>query len=501
LADEVVSAVDFHYLTKTGQHFDGSHAGLLAYLTPAVDGRFAVSLFGGTTVSDFRLAAAFFGVATVGLVIWLGFELSGIVFGTLSAAALAVMPWHIYFSRIFFPGTECLFLTTLALCLELSALRRRSLLLATGSAVAAAGSIYLYPVALVSTPLLMACVLVFRWSEVRKFGRVAGVLGTAALGLGLLLPYAYEHLVVTDPIIGNANSVLAQKLIWNHGLDAIGVVQLFVYNWTSYLHPQFILLTGDPNVRQSTERIGAVGWGLGILGCIGVAHALIRPNRFGWFLIGLTAAYPVGDALTYFDAPSNSLRGLAGSVVWAMWAALGVRAVLRIAPKLAVRQAFAFAIAAIVLIQSSVFLTDYLTTYMGRYGYAFETGYSGIYDILQSHGLNNTPITLHAGYERFAMVEYFSQYRLHAADSLLSCGDLPTNMITNSVLPRIFIVREDRDFAAYSYCVDQRTLIQRDEEDLASLRRPGEPTRRVDVIVIFPNDATGDYETAILYVH
>src|SRR5712691_11552027 len=47
LADEVVATVDFHYLLKTGHHFDGSQAGILAYVTPALDGRFAISLGGG----------------------------------------------------------------------------------------------------------------------------------------------------------------------------------------------------------------------------------------------------------------------------------------------------------------------------------------------------------------------------------------------------------------------------------------------------------------------
>ena len=500
LADEVVSAVDFHYLTTTGRHFDGSHAGLLAYVTPVVDGRFLVSLF-GTTVPDFRLVAAFFGVLTVGLMIWIGLELGDVSIGIFSAAALAIMPWHVYFSRIFFPGSEYLFLTILAICLELSALRSRNIFLAIGSAIAAAGSIYLYPVALVSTPLLMASVLVYRWPDVKDIGRRLVVAGVVAGSLLLLLPYAYEHYFVTDSVIATANSVTAQKLIWNHGLDMKSVAQLFVFNWTSYLKPQFIFMTGDPNVRQSTQHIGAVGWALGILGLMGIASFLIRPSRLGWFLLGLTAAYPVADALTYFDASANSLRGLTGSVVWALWAAVGTQALLRVSAKSSYRAVAAVATLVALLLQSSLFLSDYLGPYTTRYAYAFETGYTDIYGILQRRGLEKLPITLHAGYERYAMLEYFSQYRLHVSEALLSCSDLPPSVVNNIVLPRIFIIREDRDFAAYPSCVNQTSLLKRDESALAAPRQPGDPRPVLEVISVFPNDPQGGYNTAIVYLH
>src|ERR1700676_914102 len=72
LADEILAAVDVHYMATTGHHFDGAHAAILAYVIPALDGRFLVSFLGGNTVADFRLVPAFFGVLTVGLMVWLG---------------------------------------------------------------------------------------------------------------------------------------------------------------------------------------------------------------------------------------------------------------------------------------------------------------------------------------------------------------------------------------------------------------------------------------------
>jgi len=85
----------------------------------------------------------------------------------------------------------------------------------------------------------------------------------------------------------------------------------------------------------------------------------------------------------------------------------------------------------------------------------------------------NTTFTLHAGYARDATLQYFSHYRLHAADKSLACFALPYTQLHYAALPRVIIVREDRGFAAVSYCVNQSKLIQRDEIALGSL-----PSRR-----------------------
>jgi hypothetical protein len=502
LADEIVAAVDIHYLVTTGHHFDGSHAGILAYITPALDGRFAVAFLGGTTVADLRGVAAMFGVLTVGLLVWLGHELGDFKLGIIGAGALAIMPWHIYYSRIFFPASEYLFFTVLVICLELTALRRRSVTLGIASALAAVASIYIYPVAIVSTPLLIASVLVFRWREVRKFGLLRS-LAPAAMCAGVLaLPYVIDHLVVTDPAVGTANGVLAAKMVWNHGLPVTDVALQFLSSWANYLSPSYLLFRGDPNVVQSIQTMGEVGWVLGLVGCLGIVVGVQRRSALDLQLIVLTAIYPVADALTYFDALGNSVRGITGSVIWALWIAIAVQQLLRMRANLYRAAAIVAAVVAVV-IQSYAFASYYFGTYTVDYAYAFETGYEPIYTTLVSHNLETVPITLHAGYERQAMLEYFSQYRLRATQSVLACQDLPFDVLNYTVLPRIFIVREDRGFAAYPDCVNQTGLIDRDETALRSVvpDKGGSRPRKFDVIAVFPNDPQGDYFTAIWYVH
>ena len=501
LADEIVAVVDLHYLIQTGSHFDGSHAGLLGYITPTLDGRFAVAFLGGDTVPDFRLIAAFFGVLTVALMVWLGRELGEVRIGIFSAAALAVMPWHIYFSRIFFPASEYLFLTILALCLELAALRKRSVVLGITSALAAAGSIYVYPVALVTTSLLMAAVLVYRWREFRNRGGIRVVVVAAACGVVFMVPYAFDHLLATDPIVSNANSVITSKLIWNHDLDIPSTIRLFLANWFSYYTPQFLLFQGDTNVAQSIQRMGEVGWILGFLGLVGIVVGVFRQRRADVLLFALTAIYPIADSLTYFDAPANSVRGLTGSALWAVWAGIGTFHLSRVLGRSNVPVLVA-GIATAVALQSLLFVGYYFGPYTTQYSYAFETGYDHIYDSLSQQGLQTLPITLHAGYERDVVLEYFSHYRLRPIETPLACSNLPFDVTHNIQLPRIFIVREDRGYASNPACVEQTNLIQRDIAALLNVSPlAGEAPRKIDVIASFPNDQQGGYFTAILLLH
>jgi len=500
LADEILAAVDVHYMTTTGHHFDGAHAGILAYMIPALDGRFLVSLLGGHTVPDFRLVSAFFGVLTVGLMVWFGRELLDVRLGVLSAAALAVMPWHIYFSRIYFPGSEYLFLTLLAICSELTALRRRSLAWGVVAAISAGGSIYIYPVALLSTPILLGSVLAFRWPDFRAFGllRSAGALLVGAL---LLVPYALDHLVASDRSVSDANAVITGKGIWQHGLSVSAMAQQFVLSWSSYANPNFVLLHGDKNVAQSIQLVGQVGLVLGIVGWIGILVAVYRRTAFDLFLIALTASYPIADALTYDDAWGNSLRGIIGSAVWALWFAVGILEIHRFT-RGSIRPAAFAVVAAAVVLQTVLFAGYYFGPYTQQHAYVFETGYDNIYADLARNRYQNVPITLHAGYAHQAMLEYFSQYRLRATDTSLSCFALPYTQLHYDSLPRVVIVREDRGFAGVSYCVNQSKLIDRDKEALTDLPlQPGEMPRHVDLVTLFPNDPQGDYYTAIFYLH
>jgi 4-amino-4-deoxy-L-arabinose transferase-like glycosyltransferase len=498
LTDEVYAAVDLHTLVSTGRHFDGSSADTLAYIVATIDGRF-ISLIWGHNLLSIRVISATFGLMTVALMVPLGRELGDFVLGVIAAAVLAVMPWGIYFSRIFYPASEVAFLTCLALLLALTALRRNSLGAGVGSAVAAVAAVYIYPVSIVAIPLLLASVIAVRFRQAIAFGPFKTFL-VAVLAVSLLIPYAVAHFAITDASVANQNVVIANQMLWNHGLSATTLVDQFFMRWFSFLSAPFTILRGDPNIRWSIQVMGSVGWIGGILGWIGLAIALGRRQWTDGLLLLWLGLYPVGDALTSFDAAPNSVRGIIGAMIWALLAATTIRALGRVS-----RKRFRVIACAGVCLTMAGQVLSFSAVYFGRYdseyAYAFETGYPQIYQILSRNGLQSVPITLHAGYNRYVMLQFFSDYHLHSSEQVLACYDLPPNVLEYTVLPRVFIVREDNDVQSTPGCIHQG-LIQRDEAALLSVGAlPGSKVRKLDVVAVFKDDVSGRYSTAILYLH
>jgi hypothetical protein len=492
LADEVLAAVDLRSGLEMGRHFTGERLGLLGHLTPILDGRYAVAAVFGGDVPDLRLATAAFGTATVGLVFLLARELGARrSFAVIATGALAVMPWHVLGSRIFLPAAESVLFAVLALVLVLASLRRRSLMLAAAAALAVGVSIYLYPVAIVTTPLFLATAVVFRRRELGRFGLARTTIVLAA-GVVLMTPYVLGHLS-GDRLTKQINAVITAKMVWNHGLGWGRVAQLIGEHWLSYLTPGFLFLHGDPNPRHSIQSMGELGWVLGTLGLVGIALGLIRRNPRDLLVLSWLVVYPVGDALTYSDATANSIRAPMGSVVWAFLAASGFEFIVD-KTRGAIRVIVLGVAGVAVGIQIALFVGSYFGQYSTEYAYAFETGYSSIYEIVERRGVQEVPVTVHAGYERDEVLRYFSDYKLRVVEAHLACRELPYDVVHYTVLPRVFVIREDRDFAAVPSCIGHGLL----DGDLNELRRKGVA---VEVLARFRNAPTSPFETGILLVY
>lgn len=503
LSDEIFAAVDAHSVMATGRHFEGSAATPLAYIVLLIDGRMFAFIFHagplGPSIGDLRLISAAFGVGTVGLLILIGTELGDRALGIVAAAALAIMPWHIYFSRIFYPASEYVFLTSLALLLGLRALRTGSALNAAGAATAGVAAVYIYPVAIASTPLLGGTLLVLGRGQLARFGWLRAI-GVAAMTIVLLIPYLAEHLAPTNAAVGLQNEVIQNELLWNHHLSPVGLVKEFLIRWLSYQSVSFTIVQGDPIVRWSIQEMGDLGWVLGVIGWMGVVLALLRREVVDKLLLSWLVLYPVPDALTYYDAAPNGVRGIMGSVIWALLAASALLAAGQV-KSFRPRVALATVAAAALAIQLIAFSSIYFGSYNNRYAYAFETGYQQIYPILRDHHLEQASLTLHAGYRRDIMLQYFSGYSLYATEHILACYELPFNVLHYTQLPRVFIVREDPDVQQQSGCIHAGLI----DHDLSALRavvaQRGERPRKVDLVATFFDDVSHRYRTAILYVH
>lgn len=497
LADEVIAAVDTRALIQKGEHFTGTPVSLLGRLTPILDGRYIALWLGGPSVEALRVIAAAFGVGTVALTSPLAHELRMPKrVGLVAAASLAVMPWHVYFSRIFFPASEYLFMTVLAAVTLLAALRKRSLSLGICSACAAAVSIYLYPVAFVTTPVLLGAVVVSRWRDVRSFGFLKALI-ICEVGLYLLFPYVIAHAQTADPLVANINGVINSKLLWNQGYPGTKALYQFLGNWASYFSPKFLFFRGDPNVAQSTQRVGQVGWAVAALGCAGLVAGLIRRRPGDKLLLAWTVLFPLGDAITSVDAVGNGVRGITGSMVWALWAGVGLLVLTE--RRHYSRSLLGVGAAAALLVQTVTFARYYFGPYGKDYGYAFEVGFDDVYPILAQRGLTPVPLIFHGGYQRDVILEYFSNYQLKPRSAVLSCHDLPYTTLEDMEPPVILVTRDDPSVTGLAGCVPGR-VVQRDTTKLKSLAEiDREALWRVELVADFAHDTHG-HRTAIFYV-
>jgi len=481
LADEVLASADMQSVLNTGHHYNGASLGLLGRIVPTLDLRFAIALL-GTSVPYLRVVAVLFAISSIGLAYRIGVQLSGRRLGLAAAAALTLMPWHIYYSRVFLPQSEYLFLTLATISCLIGALVRRSLgqgLLAVAAAVA---SVYIYPASILSTPLVIFSILVaYRWELIRfGVGRVAG------LGAGFVVcvvPYIADHLFVGASAASGQNDVIVQKLVWTHGLSLPQVAGRVGTNWLSYFSPSFLAGVGDPNIRQSSQRVGQIGLVFLVLGAIGIAAALRRRSRGDLVWLAWLVLYPLSSAITYYDAVGNGARAVFGCLPWAI--AIGGGALFLLERLKPWSPWVAAWLAVVIAAQTAVFLPDYLTDYRERASPAFEVGWSAVEPVLAARGLDEVKVTLHAGYDRSTIAQYFAKGRLALAEALYSCDPLRADGVATTPLPRVYVIRNDYDVSRQPGCF-QGDLVAADLEVLRALRLPGGQAATVTTLGSFP---------------
>lgn len=485
LADEVLAAVDLQSVVSNGVHYNGAPLGLLGRIVPILDLRLAMSWL-GTSVPHLRVIAMLIGMASIGLAYRIGTQISGRRMGCAAAVALAFMPWHIYYSRLYLPQSQYLFLTLATISLLIGALVHRSLGQGLLAVAAAVTSIYVYPASILSTPLVILTVLVAYRRELGRYGFWRAT-GLAAGGAACMLPYVLDHLFAGASAAADQNDVISQKLMWTHGLPFPQVVGRMITNWLSFFNPSFLVARGDPNIRQSSQRVGQIGLVFLVLGIVGIVVALRRRSRGDLLWLTWLALYPFSSAITYFDAAGNSARAVFGCLPWAMAVGSGL---LFLFEQLAPFRLWVVAWAAVVVTaQTAVFLPDYLTNYPERASPAFEVGWSAVQPVLAARSLDQVPITLHAGYDRATIAQYFAGGRLAIAQSVFSCAPLQADVVAVTSLPRVFVIRNDYDFSRDPGCF-QGDLVAADLDVLRAARLPGGRAPDVEVLGSFPAGRT-----------
>lgn len=332
----------------------------------------AIALLGMTELAV-RLPSAIMGVLTVAALFLLVREVTrDDLTALLSAAVLAVLPWHIHYNRTGFDNISghVLFLV-LGLYFFVLGTRRPGFWLA--SSVAFALSLYTYRSAWVLLPVLLLILAVLYHRELRRHWRVAAasllLLGAAGI-----------------PIVWHTFSVSGDRTQdqWIFALD-LGVwdtVMRFAGQYRDHFENAFLFDgRAEHNLRHVLPGQGWLyTWQIPFL-LIGGAAMLWRPSRGKLLLLGCLAIFPLAAALSE-SAPSSN-RALFGAPVFAAITALGIATAVRLAQGVAQRygqRLLGVALAGVVLAGTmtwaSLQLASYMDAYHGRYQ-EIASGFSG----------------------------------------------------------------------------------------------------------------------------
>ncbi|OGG10049.1 hypothetical protein A2154_04450 [Candidatus Gottesmanbacteria bacterium RBG_16_43_7] len=323
----------------------------------------SVLLFG---LSEFavRLTAVLCGSLTIlilALVAWQSevfSKKSPSVYALITAVTVALLPWHIHFSRfgseyIYFP-----FFLALGWWLFLKGVKKPVFLLL--SSLAFGVCIYTYYPTWIVTPLfiLILC-LIYRRILVRlpKFAIVAGmifIISLVPLATGLKNGIAltrWQNVTITK----NTRAGLTGK---------------FLTNYLAHFSPRFLFTKGDIDYPgHFIRRFGSRGagelyvWMLPFF-IIGIIYAVISKTPFGLTLLGLLILYPLGSSLADSDGGAPlAFRSVIGIIPSSLLTALGLAAVTGWLRKQLYKLLYFAIIAALFTISSISYLYEYHAIY------------------------------------------------------------------------------------------------------------------------------------------
>jgi 4-amino-4-deoxy-L-arabinose transferase-like glycosyltransferase len=268
----------------------------------------------GLTEFAVRLTSAIYGTLTVLAVFLLGWALfrhRGV--GLAAAFFLAIMPWHIHFSRIGMEIVTFPFFLAVGLCLFLLSVRRPRWWPVAG--VVLGLTLYSYRAAWVVLPPLGILLAVLYWRELLRARR------WALFSLGLFVIIAIPTIM---HLTGGETDRAQDVSIFNQGESAWDTAQTFFDNYRTYFTRSYLFDRAD---EDAVTRHYLPGYGnlyyiqIPFL-LIGVVGLLWPPRREKLIPLVLLLLYPVPGAITV-DSPISS-RAFIGSLVFALITGYGL---------------------------------------------------------------------------------------------------------------------------------------------------------------------------------
>ena len=261
--DETLAGLHVECLAQTGKSADGKPWPLFAsglgggLYTPAfLYALFAWTRLFGISIPSLRGMTAALTILTIVGFWLLARHLAGARMARLTLVAAALSPWSFQLSRL---GTDGPMAPAFLVWGVYFFLRSPRVVGAALGGIALALAAYTYPPIRVPVPLLTIMLLIAERRRLRP-ARLVAFLGSM---LVVSLPLAIRLLDGTLMGRSKALSIFTHDYVQAHRGQlgpVVFMVKQSLDNLFEHLRPSYLLFTGDPNLRHSTQVMGELGW-------------------------------------------------------------------------------------------------------------------------------------------------------------------------------------------------------------------------------------------------
>jgi len=374
--DEAAGASHAICIQQTGSDFTSKHLPLYSvgpgpgsgtYSAPYLYGEATWTSIVGTSPAGFRSFMALLTALTVLLIyVWLKKRTDESI--ALTGALLAsISPWAFHFSRIAWdPPIAPFFILLGMVLLDVESGTTRGKILRSLGPLSLALASYAYPPSRIQVPFIF---LFFGGNNIREKGK------NFLLYLFFLIPMFYA--TWADPEYTARGKMLA---LWTYHREPVDFLKVFWNNMLDHLHPRFLLLKGDPNLRHSIQSSGMMSipeWIILHAGLLAGALILIwkkaknLPFKIHPLFLKLLFCAFLGllPAVLTVEAIPHALRSIGAWPFFVMLATLCFHQIPRRFLKPAL--ALLFVISAL---SETRYLYDYFTKYPGLASGSFTLG-------------------------------------------------------------------------------------------------------------------------------
>ncbi len=366
-----------------------------------------VAIFGLNELAV-RLPSVLFGTATVLLVYFLVRELfrswqEASKVALISAAVLALSPWHIQISRAGFEANIALFFIVLGVIFVLKALTRPKIWLYAW--VPFVGAIYTFNSSRYVAPLLGVLLLIYARKAIMKQKKYfsIGVVFCIILLLPIIphltskearLRFAEVNIFSDISIVIEANQRSATDgNTWWSGIvhnRRWGYLRAYVVHYLDNFEPWFLFLRGDGNPKFSSQSVGQMYLFEAIFLFIGLYWMFrIYPTQAklltSWLVLAIIPAAVARET-------PHALRILNSLPVWQIFVAFGIYTVIMQCKKY--RNIVFIGISTCYVFGFTYFYHDYLIYYPVTYSAEWQWGYREALHALKTKGTQSDPVVM-----------------------------------------------------------------------------------------------------------